>query len=735
MYTRLSLLLFSIFLIFVVTLLISYAKTVKRSIKAAFWFIFIGLAAWQANIYIADTQTHDLVQINNLVFLWPPMAIYATGWFIYLLEIHKTDKEAYRAAIHSRFILLLSGLFIIQSLLAIFGSLFENVYRDAADELIFIRGPLYGLYIGAIAVSILAVLIKLYSIFRLHGKGTQERNATKIVLYAMILAFGYAIITNAVIPLVTNSQSLIGLGVFTADIFAIGLSFSIIKYKFLDIRLIIARSVAYILSLGILFIGYILLSSLLIEVLLNGDGISATTTFVNVMVLAPAVLLYQPLKRFFDRVTNKLFYRDAYDPQVFLDQLNKTVISNIELGILLRHSAEVIEANLKCEYVLFGVFRGSAGKSTRYMGTAKTALSPHDMRDLRSLSIAKKVIDNDLIEPENPELYKVLNRNNVAVLASLTTSIEASHEPVAYMLLGPKKSGNRYSQQDLQIIEIISDELVVAIQNALRFEEIQNFNVTLQEKVDDATKKLRKTNEKLKEMDETKDDFISMASHQLRTPLTSVKGYLSMVLEGDAGKVTAQQRKMLEQAFVSSQRMTYLISDLLNVSRLKTGKFVIERTPTNLVDMVQQEIAQLTEAAKGRNLTLIFNPPKDFPTLMLDETKTRQLVMNFVDNAIYYTPPGGTIEIKMVDNPNSVEFTVVDNGLGVPRRDQPHLFTKFYRANNARKARPDGTGLGLFMAKKVVIAQGGAIIFRSQEGKGSTFGFTFPKSKELIEIK
>ena len=114
---------------------------------------------------------------------------------------------------------------------------------------------------------------------------------------------------------------------------------------------------------------------------------------------------------------------------------------------------------------------------------------------------------------------------------------------------------------------------------------------------------------------------------------------------------------------------------------------------------------------------------------MLDETKTRQVVMNFVDNALYYTPSGGHINVEIVDKPAVIELKVVDDGIGVPKNEQHHLFTKFYRARNARKARPDGTGLGLFMAKKVVVAQGGAVIFKSQEGKGSTFGFTFSKSK------
>jgi len=219
-----------------------------------------------------------------------------------------------------------------------------------------------------------------------------------------------------------------------------------------------------------------------------------------------------------------------------------------------------------------------------------------------------------------------------------------------------------------------------------------------------------------------------MASHQLRTPLTSIKGYTSMVLEGDAGKISPLQRKLLNQAFTSSQRMVYLISDLLNVSRLRTGKFVIEPVPTDLAQVVKDEVDQLVETAKGRSLELTYRRPEHFPVYLLDETKLRQVIMNFIDNAIYYTPSGGHIVVSLVDKPQSVEFTVSDDGIGVPKADQHHLFSKFYRAHNAKQARPDGTGLGLFMAKKVVLAQGGATIFHSQPGQGSTFGFSFAKT-------
>jgi signal transduction histidine kinase len=328
---------------------------------------------------------------------------------------------------------------------------------------------------------------------------------------------------------------------------------------------------------------------------------------------------------------------------------------------------------------------------------------------------------------ERSTLNVMLTHHDISAVARLTASRGSKKEVLGYMLLGPRKSGKNYDLQDAQVIDAVASTLVIAMQNALHFEEIQHFNVTLQERVEEQTRKYRTANEKLKKLDETKDEFISMASHQLRTPLTSVKGYLSMVLEGDAGPLKPQQEQLLKQSFMSSQRMVNLIADLLNLSRLNTGKFVIETAPTDLRVIVDQEIAQLHETAKAKNITLTYVNPKTFSLLPLDEGKIHQVVMNFIDNAIYYTPEGGQIEVSLNETPSHIEFRVQDSGIGVPREMQHKLFGKFYRADNARRMRPDGTGLGLYMAKKVVVAQGGSIIFASQEGKGSTFGFRFSK--------
>jgi signal transduction histidine kinase len=506
------------------------------------------------------------------------------------------------------------------------------------------------------------------------------------------------------------------------------IGYAIVRHRLFDIRLYAIRSLAYVLSASVLALLYVIPAVLLTTYVLRTDVDAKTLTALVIITLGVA-FFFQSVRKFFDTATKRLFYRDAYDPQDLFNRFNKLLVATVDVDKLLRNATGLVVTNLKSEFCTIGLLR--TGKSSiRLSGTGASAVTKEGLERIQVMLKDTRVfpVVTDMLEQEHHDLKVLLERNGIAMIAPL---FEHPNAELGYLILGSKKSGSPYTDQDCKVVSSLANELSLAMQNALRFEEIEKFNATLQDKIDDATRKLRRTNEKLRTLDETKDEFITMASHQLRTPLTSVKGYLSMVLEGDAGKLSKQQRQLLTQSFISSQRMVYLIADLLNLSRLNTGKFVIEPTSVDLSEVVQGEIDQLRETAKSRNLSLVYERPANFPPLMLDETKIHQVVMNFIDNAIYYTPSGGTITIELRDTPTSVEYRVIDNGIGVPKTEQHRLFTKFYRAGNARRARPDGTGLGLFMAKKVIAAQGGTVLFESEEGKGSMFGFRFSKARHL----
>ncbi len=576
-----------------------------------------------------------------------------------------------------------------------------------------------------VIVAVLSIITLSQSLNRHINQ--EVKSQAKTILAAFIITAGATVFLLLISPLIFNSDKYIFFGYYTPFILSIMIFYSMVKQKFLDFQFIIARSFAYLFTLITFTLAFILVTFTITNYLLTTSPNSPTTRWVYIFLALCLAFAFEPMKKFFDRSTNKYFFRDSYDAQRFLDELNKTIIDNIELGILLQSTALVIQKYLKCEYVIYAI-QTEDMKSFRFV-------DPNGITTITDFNLILRTIEQkedwvfvyDDLENQEQSLKHALRERKIAVLAKLNpVNLSEAHKQ-NFLILGYKSSGNPYNSLDIKMLDIIAKEMTISIQNALRFEEIQNFNTTLQEKVFEATRKLRRANEKLRALDETKDDFISMASHQLRTPLTSIKGYLSMLLDGDAGELSPTQKDMISQAFISSQRMVFLIADMLNVSRLKTGKFVIEAKEVQLSTLIEEEINQLKETAAAKSIEIEYSKPEDFPVLMLDETKIRQVIMNFSDNAIYYTPEGGKITIQLLNKEHSIELRVKDNGIGVPKSEQHHLFTKFYRATNARKARPDGTGLGLYMAKKVIIGLGGAIIFESSEGKGSTFGFIFPK--------
>lgn len=699
-----------------------YLNNPKSTLNRTFALSNIFATLWLFCLFVADTTDN---QNNALWFL--RLALFFSQFMI-LYFFYFTLLFPFKSKVRKTIKLVLSIPLLLTAIASLTPLALVSVSLHASGVLPEEVGPLYTLS------DLLAIIYILGGVFVLLSKykksNSQQKSQIKFVLFGLSVALLVNIATGFILTSLGISSEYILLGGFSIFIFSLFVAYSMVKHGFMDIRLIVARSLAYLFSLGIVA-GSI---SILIYGLSRAVEDTQISENVQSLLFITATLLlvlsYPSIKRFFDKVTNSLFYRDAYDAEQFIGQLNQVVVSDIEIYSLLRKVVSVIEENLKVTYCAFATVNHDGGVVlVSDDPDERQDLAKLDLKLLRDVSKKHKVIVTDYLdEQRETKLKQHLIELDLAAIASLVS--KKSNEPEqfskVYMILGLKKSGNPYTSQDVRVLEIISNSLALAIQNALRFEEISRFNITLQEKIDEATRELKRTNDKLRALDEAKDEFISMASHQLRTPLTSVKGYVSMVLEGDTGPVKANQRKLLQQAFDSSQRMVYLIADLLNVSRLRTGKFVIENRETNLADVVSGEVEQLKEAAENKQIKLSYEKPAKFPVMLLDETKIRQVIMNFLDNAIYYTPSGGEVTISLQKTGDSVEYKVVDTGVGVPKGEQHHLFTKFYRAGNARKMRPDGTGLGLYMAQKVVVAQGGAVIFESEEGKGSTFGFRFP---------
>lgn len=233
---------------------------------------------------------------------------------------------------------------------------------------------------------------------------------------------------------------------------------------------------------------------------------------------------------------------------------------------------------------------------------------------------------------------------------------------------------------------------------------------------------------KEKEIDRMKTEFISITSHQLRTPLSSMKWFLEMLLNKDAGELPQKAQGLVQDIHKSNERIITLVNDLLDVSRIEAGKMQNEPTPTNLIEFLKSMLPETEQQFKKRNQTFEFLRPDTLPRVMVDPKLVWQVLENLLSNASKYTPEGGKISLELSSQNDGVLLKVADNGYGIPEFQQHRIFEKFFRADNTAKV--EGTGLGMHIAQQITAAMGGKLRFESAEGKGTTFYLSLPLTND-----
>ncbi len=217
---------------------------------------------------------------------------------------------------------------------------------------------------------------------------------------------------------------------------------------------------------------------------------------------------------------------------------------------------------------------------------------------------------------------------------------------------------------------------------------------------------------KHKELSRAKTDFVALASHQLRTPLSIIKWYIDFLVNGDAGAVTAEQKKYLEQVYTSNERLIELVNGLLDASRIDLGTFSIEPEPADIIKIAETALAKFWPQIRQKNI--IFKKYLDeFPVINLDPRLTKIVFENIISNAVKYTPADGTIRLSIKKTDKDIFIKISDTGCGIPREQQPKVFTKLFRADNVKKIETSSTGLGLYIVKAIIEKSGGKIWFES----------------------
>ncbi len=230
-----------------------------------------------------------------------------------------------------------------------------------------------------------------------------------------------------------------------------------------------------------------------------------------------------------------------------------------------------------------------------------------------------------------------------------------------------------------------------------------------------------------------KSEFVSIAAHQLRTPLSAIKWTLKLLLDGDAGELNPEQLSFVERGYVTNERMIKLVNDLLSAARIEEGRFGYEFKDLDFIPFLAEVIASFGVEAHEKKINLQFEKPAGaMPLLFADQEKLSLAVSNLIDNAVKYTPEGGSVSVQVAPEKDFVKVKIKDTGAGIPAADQLRVFSKFFRASNVIRMETEGTGLGLFIVKNIIKRHGGDISFSSREGEGTEFVFTLPLQKERV---
>jgi signal transduction histidine kinase len=327
-----------------------------------------------------------------------------------------------------------------------------------------------------------------------------------------------------------------------------------------------------------------------------------------------------------------------------------------------------------------------------------------------------------------------LKANMAKIEASLCIPLFSKNTLISIIVLGSKVTHDAYTLEDLQLLQTIANQASIAIENARSYEQIQDLNKNLEDKVDQQTKEIKDKNIHLQELLKMKSEFLQIASHQLRTPLSAIRGLLSMQADGDFDKmpkeeVKTQQQRMLE----SSNRLSNIVNDLLDAMELEGGYLNFEFAPTDLGEMITAIMQELQPNYDRKGLYIKLVQPKEPLSKVEAEPKyLREALENFIDNAEKYTNKGGTT-VTLSRKNNHAIISITDTGIGIPKTDMPKLFQKFSRGEKSTYQHTDGSGLGLFIAKNIIDEHRGTINIDSPgEGKGTTITITLPLTQPSL---
>lgn len=577
-----------------------------------------------------------------------------------------------------------------------------------------------------IAIFSLYVLLFFYTLIKKYKKEKNKAERGRILFY--ILGFSVLDFVGGTAFLPAYSIAVYPVFLATPLIFSIIIAYSIVYFGLMNIKLIMRRYVVNFLTLS----SFVIPSYFVLNVIYLFYPDYLLPLFVAIYIIS--LEFFDRLKKTYYRLANRYFFSSLYDSKELIYSLNNNLHSSLEVKKIFQSVTGILIQAFHCKSIAAINFNYKKAKWSVLYNNNFPAMD-FKTDNLDHEAIKKIFIDNKSLSLKTIESSQHLNNKFISYLISLGVELVLpikinKNQLKSLLFFGPKESGESYNEKDLKILEYIASEIGLAIENALLYQSVKKFNVKLQNEINKATKKLQEQNETLIKLDELKDEFIGIVSHQLRTPLTGIRWFTEMLYKNKEANLNEKQLGLLQKIRVSNLSLIKLVNDLLDVSHIETGhKFEIIKNNFYLNDLINEVIKENVYLIETKKLKII-NTILDNLEVYADRDKIKQVWQNLITNASKYSQENTEIKIYSKTNKTGeIIFYVEDRGIGIPKKQQSKLFTKFFRATNAALQYTEGTGLGLYIAREIVRAHDGEMSFKSKEKQGSIFFFSIPISK------
>lgn len=421
-----------------------------------------------------------------------------------------------------------------------------------------------------------------------------------------------------------------------------------------------------------------------------------------------------------------------------LHQTGLLFSSNLDRESLLQEVLETIIQKLPYDRAMISFFDQTEGVShdARILGVPtdiaqfarhlKTPVTDPDSIEGQVLLQGKPLLIGDLQKEWDrlhPFSQQLAQRANVKSFISVPLTVKGK---IVGSLTVDRSQEHALTQDDVNLLTTIGSQVAIALDNAQAYSQIEEMNASLESRIQERTNALQTANRKLQEVDQLKSAFVSITSHELRTPMTSIKGLVENLLDGFIGGLNDRQSFYLTRIKHNVERLSRMINDLLDISRIEAGRMDLKMVPFVLLDLVTEVTESLRPLTEPKSLTICTQHQAGLPSVFGDWDKIHQILINLLHNAIKFSPSHGsiTIEAKPYDT-EFIQVCITDTGKGIPSQDLPNIFNRFYRSPDS-STESQGAGLGLAITKSLVELHHGKIWVESERGKGSRLYFTLP---------